>query len=96
MLQLYVAGMTLRSMEAIERVRRFCEMYFKDMFELEIIDIYKHPELAMERQIIFSPSLVKRLPLPRKVIIGDFSNKDTMLRAMGITANDSNDEPGIA
>ena len=96
MLQLYVAGMSLRSMQAIERVTQFCETYFKDMFELEIVDIYKHPELAVQRQIICSPSLVKQQPQPRKMIIGDFSNDNKMLRAMGIPIQDNDDEPGIA
>lgn len=85
MLQLYVSGMTQRSMEAIENIKQLCKMHLDDgSYELEIIDIYKNPEVASEQQIVFSPSLIKKLPLPRKVLIGTFSNKDKVMKALGI------------
>lgn len=52
MLQLYVSGMSPRSMEAIENIKRLCNKYLKNAFELEIIDIYKNPELASEQSIV--------------------------------------------
>jgi circadian clock protein KaiB len=76
--------MSARSMQAIERVTQFCETYFKNMFELDIIDIYKHPQLAVERGIVCSPSLIKQYPQPRKVIIGDFSRVDNLMRTLGV------------
>jgi circadian clock protein KaiB len=84
-LQLYVSGMSPKSMEAIENIKRLCDEHLKDAFELEIIDIYKHPELASEQQIVFSPSLIKRLPLPKKTLIGTFSDTDKVVRGLGIT-----------
>lgn len=66
-LQLYVTGMSPKSMEAIENIKKLCSELLEDSVELEIIDLYKHPELAAEQQIIFSPSLIKRLPLPKKL-----------------------------
>lgn len=71
-------------MQAIERVTQFCETHFKNMFELDIIDIYKHPQLAVERGIVFSPALIKQHPQPRKVIIGDFSKIDNLFRTLGL------------
>ena len=38
-LQLYVSGMSPKSMEAIENIKRLCDEYLKDAFELEIIDM---------------------------------------------------------
>ena len=67
-LQLYVAGMSPKSMAAIENITHFCKDFLKEAFELEIIDIYKHPEVASEQHIVFSPSLIKQLPLPRKTL----------------------------
>ena len=84
-LQLYVSGMSPKSMEAIENIKRLCEENLKDTFELEIIDIYKHPEVAAEHQIVFSPSLIKRLPLPQKTLIGKFSDTKKVITALGIT-----------
>ena len=84
-LQLYVAGMSTRSMEAVENIQKFCSELLEDSFELEIIDLYKHPELAARQQIIFSPSLIKQLPLPKKTLVGSFSDTDRVIKGLGIT-----------
>lgn len=83
-LQLFVSGMSPKSMEAIQNIKHLCDEHLKDFFTLEIIDIYKEPKLLSEQHIIFSPSLVKQLPLPRKVLIGNFSDTDKVIRALGI------------
>ncbi len=83
-LQLYVSGMSPKSMEAIENIKLLCDEYLKDAFELEIIDIYKHPEVASQQQIVFSPSLIKNLPLPRKTLVGNFSDANKVIKALGI------------
>ncbi len=31
------------------------------------------------------PSLIKKLPLPKKTLIGTFSDKDKVIKALGIT-----------
>jgi circadian clock protein KaiB len=58
--------MSPKSMEAIENIRKLCDEHLNNAFELEIIDIYKNPETAAEQHIVFSPSLIKQLPLPKK------------------------------
>ena len=83
-LQLYVSGMSPKSMEAIENIKRLCDEHLKDAFELDIIDIYKHPELASEQHIVFSPSLIKQLPLPKKTLIGTLSDTEKVVKALGI------------
>jgi len=84
-LQLFVSGMSPKSMEAIENIKKLCGDLLEDSFQLEIIDLYKHPELASEQQIIFSPSLIKRQPLPKKTLIGTFSDPEKVIRGLGIT-----------
>ena len=83
-LQLYVSGMSIKSMEAIENIKKLCDEYLKDAFELEIIDLYKNPEVASQQQIVFSPSLIKTLPLPRKVLIGTFKDTEKVIKGLGI------------
>jgi circadian clock protein KaiB len=83
-LQLYVSGMSPKSMEAIENIKRLCDEHLKDAFELEIIDIYKNPEVAAQQQIVFSPSLIKNLPLPKKTLVGNFSDSQKVIKALGI------------
>ena len=84
-LQLYVSGMSQKSMEAIENIKRLCDEHLKDAFELEVIDIYKNPKVAQEQHIVFSPSLIKLLPLPKKVLIGNLSDSDKVIKGLGIT-----------
>jgi circadian clock protein KaiB len=84
-LQLYVSGMSPKSMEAVENLKRLCDEYLKDAFDLEIIDIYKRPESLEEQRIVFSPSLIKQSPLPRKVLIGTLSDTAKVISALGIT-----------
>lgn len=84
-LQLYVSGMSPKSMEAIENIKRMCDEHLRDAFELEIIDIYKKPELAIDKYIIFTPSLIKQLPLPKKTLIGTLTDSEKVIKALGIS-----------
>jgi circadian clock protein KaiB len=79
LLRLYVTGMTQQSILAIDNLKRICEEHLKGRYNLEVIDLYKTPALAAGEQIIASPTLVKKLPLPLRRIIGDMSNKDRVL-----------------
>ncbi len=85
-LQLYVSGMSPKSMEAIQNIKAVCNQYLKNDFSLEIIDIYKHPEVAVEQHIVFSPSLIIKKPLPKRTLIGTLSDKGKVLKALGISA----------
>jgi len=87
-LQLYVSGMSTKSMEAIENIKKLCEEYLKDAFELEIIDLYKNPVVASIQQIVFSPSLVKIAPLPKKTLVGNFSDPEKVIKVLGIKFKD--------
>lgn len=84
-LQLFVSGMSPKSMEAIENIKRLCERYIKNSYILEIIDIYKNPEIASEQHIIFSPSLIKKFPEPKKILIGTLSDGEKVLKALGLS-----------
>lgn len=84
MLQLYVSGMSQKSMLAIENIKRLCDTHLQGICSLEIIDLYKNPELASEQQIVFSPSLIKQKPLPRRTLIGTFDDAEKVLKGLGI------------
>lgn len=83
-LQLYVSGMSPKSMEAIENIKHLCDTHLKDTFELEIIDLYKNPEKAGEQHIVFSPSLIKQFPFPKKTLIGTFTDTEKVIKGLGI------------
>jgi circadian clock protein KaiB len=78
-LKLYVTGITPQSSRAIDNINKICEEYLKGRFTLDVVDLYKHPNLAAGEQIIAAPTLIKKLPLPLRRIIGDMSNTERML-----------------
>ena len=83
-LHLYISGMTPKSMEAIENIKNICKKYIKASCKLEIIDIYKNPEIVAQHHIIFSPSLIKESPLPKRTLIGTLSDTEKVTRLLGI------------
>ncbi len=78
-LRLYIAGMTPKSIHAISNIKKICEEYLKGRYNLEVIDLYQTPQLAKGEQIIAAPTLIKKLPLPLRHIIGDMSCTDRLL-----------------
>ena len=78
-LRLYVAGVTPRSVQAIETVKAVCQTHLEGRYELQVIDIYQQPALAKGDQIIAVPTLVKKLPIPLRTLIGDLSDVERVL-----------------
>jgi circadian clock protein KaiB len=83
-LRLYITGMTPKSTKAIANVKRICEEHLAGRYELEIIDIYQQPTLARDEQIIAAPTLIKKLPLPLRRLIGEMSDKEKVLLGMDL------------
>jgi circadian clock protein KaiB len=83
-LQLYVTGATERSMRAIASLKKLCSEELQGRCEIEVIDIYKHPELARDEQIVVIPTLIKKLPAPIRRLIGDLSDREKVLKGLGI------------
>ena len=83
-LRLYVAGITPRSRQAIENIKKLCAEHLKGRYELDVIDIYQQPALAKEAQLIVAPTLIKKLPLPLRKFIGDMSNEERILIGLGV------------
>jgi len=78
-LRLYVTGTTSRSVLALTNLKKICEDYLEGRYVLEVIDLYQKPFLAKDEQIIAAPTLIKKLPLPFRRIIGDMSNEEKVL-----------------
>ncbi len=83
-LRLYVTGSTRRSARAIENTRQICDAHLDGCHELEVVDLYEHPEAAAQEQIIAAPTLVKELPKPLRRVIGDLSDRERVLASLGL------------
>ena len=88
-LRLYVTGMTPRSTRAIANVRKLCEKYLEGCYELDVIDIYQQPKLAKGEQIIAAPTLIKKLPLPLRRLIGDKADTERFLVGVDLEPKNS-------
>jgi circadian clock protein KaiB len=78
-LRLYITGMTPQSVRAIANIKKICEEHLQGRYELEVVDLYQQPQLAKGEQIIAAPTLIKKLPLPLRRIIGDMSKTERVL-----------------
>ena len=78
-LRLYVAGITPRSARAIANIKQICEEHLKGHYDLQVIDLYQQPVLAKGDQIIAVPTLIKKLPMPLRRLIGDLSDREQVL-----------------
>lgn len=73
-LRLFVAGATVRSRQAVLRVRKLCAAELKEHFTLDVIDIYQQPQLARKNQIVATPTLIRDFPRPARRFIGNLAN----------------------
>ena len=87
-LRLYVSGSTSKSAQAVENIKLVCERHLKNRYDLEVIDIYQQPQLARGEQIVAVPTLIKRLPLPLRRLIGDMSNHEKVLLGLDLKKQD--------
>ena len=78
-LRLYVAGQTPKSIRAFANLKVLCEEHLKGRYQIEVIDLRENPHLARGDQIVAIPTLVRRLPLPVRTLIGDLSNSVRLL-----------------
>jgi len=94
-LRLFVTGTTPRSGRAIQNIRAICEDNLHGRYDLEVIDIYQHPECVKPEQIIVTPTLVKSLPLPLRKLIGDLSDTSRVLAGLDIVRHPPSDKPPV-
>ena len=83
-LRLYLTGRTGSGDRALANLHKICVEQLEGRYELEIVDLRAHPQLAADEQIVATPMLEKELPLPVRRIIGDLSNTEKVLLGLDI------------
>jgi circadian clock protein KaiB len=78
-LRLYVAGQTPKALTAFTNLKKICEEQLEGKYSIEVIDLLKNPQLGADDQILALPTLVRKLPVPVRKIIGDLSNTERVL-----------------
>ena len=83
-LRLYIAGKTPKSVSALNNLTKYCEEHLQGKYKIEVIDLLLQPQLAEGDQIFAVPTLVRKVPVPIRKIIGDLSNEEKVLVGLNI------------
>jgi circadian clock protein KaiB len=83
-LRLYIAGNTPKSTTALKNLKKYCEEHLKGLYKIEVIDLLVQPQLAAGDQILAVPTLVRKVPVPIRKIIGDLSNEEKVLVGLNV------------
>ena len=83
-LRLFVSGASVKSQQAIQDIKMICEEHLPGHYELEVVDVYQQPRLAVAAHVVATPVLVRERPLPLRRFIGRFSNSAQLLHRLGL------------
>jgi circadian clock protein KaiB len=84
-LKLYITGRTPGCRQQIRHLTKLLTDYYGTEYELQVLDIFEHPEEAYEDFVYATPTLIKSLPPPVTQIIGDLNNQERVLAGLKIT-----------
>ncbi len=87
-LTLYVSGASPKSARAVENIKTICEKHLQGQYDLAVVDVYQHPEVAKAENLLAAPTLVKSLPLPLRKLLGDMSDEAKVLAGLNIETTD--------
>jgi len=88
-LTLYVTGATAGSLRAIANIKAICEQHLKGRYKLEVVDVYRRPERLRKDQVVAVPTLIRKLPIPLRLLVGDLSRTEQVLQGLGLVARTS-------
>ncbi len=91
-LRLYVTDQTIRSVTAFANLKQICETHLKGRYRITVIDLLKHPQLAKGDQILAVPTVVRRLPKPVRIILGNLSDAGRVLVGLDLRAQVDQDQ----
>jgi circadian clock protein KaiB len=84
-LRLYVAGGAPNSVRALANLAAICKGRLKFTFKLEVVDVLKFPQRALADGIVVTPHLAKVSPLPAAKVVGNLSDREAVLAALGLS-----------
>jgi circadian clock protein KaiB len=82
--RLYIADDTLNSRQAVLNLRAICNRHLPGRHKIELVDVFKEPDRAMEESIFMTPTLVKLAPGHVERIVGTLSQTDLVLQVLGL------------
>lgn len=93
-LELFVVGHSAKAERAECNLRRVCDARLAGRYDLRVTDVLEDAEAAEEANIIATPTLLRRAPLPVRMVVGDLSHRDALLRGLGLEDSDGDGDSG--
>ena len=82
--RLYVADSSQNSLQAVANLNAICDSHLNGQYEIEVIDVFREPKLALADAVYMTPTLIMMEPAPAKRIIGTLSQTQVVLQTLGI------------
>jgi circadian clock protein KaiB len=82
--RLYIAGGAPNSVRALANLYAICHKHFPESHRIEVIDVLNEPLRALAEAIFVTPTVVKISPTPEQQIIGNLSEEEEVLFALGL------------
>lgn len=87
--RLYVADGALNSAQAHANLMALCRSHLPDRYEIDLVDVFKEPQRALEDGIFMTPTLIRLAPLPVRRIVGTLSQIEVVLRVLDLDGGDA-------
>ena len=85
--RIYLACGAPNSVRALANLYALCHKHFPESHRIEVIDVLEEPLRALAEAILVTPTVVKASPAPEQQIIGNLSDEEEVLRALGLPQN---------
>jgi circadian clock protein KaiB len=87
-LVLFVSGASSPSARAVTHVQALCEEQLGGRYLLSVVDVHQNPELTQQHGVMATPTLLRESPPPHRIRVGDFSDHQAVLAALGLVDAD--------
>lgn len=92
-LELFVVGDSSKAQRAEHNLRRMCDARLAGRYELRVTDVLENADAAEAANIVATPAVLRRSPLPVRMVVGDLSEPDALAYGLGLGA-EANDFEG--
>lgn len=84
---LFVANDELNSKQAKDNLKRICDTHLKGRYRNTVIDVVEDFQLALEHNVLVTPTLILVEPSPRVRIFGNLRDTKKVLEALRLTGD---------
>lgn len=82
--RLYVAGNSPNSQQARRNLELLCAKHLAGCHQIEVVDVLKDPDRALEDEVLLAPTLIRLSPAPPQFLLGNLSDTATVLASLGL------------